>query len=561
MTSASDSLLLLIFVVCVGLGLSIAQWTSNSKELFGLIIVVKVAMTTVMIITGSLGVWLYRRPPQFHSQLEHSLSQNPFENDEMNAKNGSRWFRAKRFISSSAQRLRRMFKYHVALVGLIVFCLPGLLVDCLKAISIMNCFKEFQSNSHHLQWYSIDLLYHLSRMFFLAVLLLCCYSFHDTKFKSCRRVWYSCSLILATAIIVGLDVLLHDILNGLSDRHFSSPRHTNSTSGNCVAGRTKLFKAYHWSSEIFYSLNVEFVVLATEVLIHIMLGIQSKHSTSASNTSLVSAFSSFQSVSIDAQQTRASWRYARVFKIVIYIVFIIMNCVHLASAVITFFSMHIFFRVSRWVFHLITFTALCIGFHATRRMSSSPRPYSGFEGLVVATCVGNIIWSLMNLYAETVFLMSSDDQEVSIVSQVSGIIANIFNIVAIFTQAKFMLHATRVKAGRCGEAKFTRFRAVLLCLALNNLTMWFVNSFILNKDVTATLVPAKYYSSSSWTIIVHLTVPLCLFFRFNSFALFLKTFFVQDYSSNVDAVTERETELTQLPVIACPSVSNRITQY
>ncbi|ELU05705.1 hypothetical protein CAPTEDRAFT_189554 [Capitella teleta] len=538
MTTASDSLLLLIFVVCVGLALSIAQWTFNINELFLLVFVAKLALISLMAAAGSLGIWLFRRPPHIHSQLEHSMSQKTDE-DNIKVWKGSCWFRLKLFIWSKGHIVRRMFKYHVALVGLLVFCVLGLIVDFIKVSAIAVCFVEYSENGHFMQWYTADFFYHLSRMFSLP--FCCCAAIPSTTPNSSPVVAFGTPAPSSWPLLSSLDWTFFCMT-------FSTD--INKTLGDCIACRTNLFEAYHRSSRILYSLNVEFVVLATEVLIHIMLGIQNKSNRTASNATLLYDL-----------KPRDTWRHAFVFKIVIYMCFFTMNAVHMTSATLTYFSINTFFRVSRWIFHCMTLTALTIGFQASWRMPTSSRPFSGFECLAVAACIGNTIWGFMNLFAEIVILLSTDNHNVSQASQVSGILANIINIISVFAQAKFMLHSTRVKADRCGEAKLTRFRAALLCLAINNLTLWCINSLILNKVVTATQVPAKYYSSSSWTIMVHLTVPLCLFFRFNSFALFLKTFFVQDYSSNVDVVLETKAEPSQQLAIACTSASRVVTQY
>jgi hypothetical protein len=529
-----------VLFTSLGLSLSVAQWTANLEEVVAVLIFTKVAFSCLMLVSEGLGIWLLRQPPVFVERLDHSISQPDMSGDGSNdfiSWRGQCWRKFKLTIWFVFNLARRLVKYHPALVGLIVFCIPGLVVDFVKAIATIECIGQFQDNQVGVAW--VDFFYHIIRVVFLVLLLICCFKFHDAHFKSCHQIWYTLYLLLVTAIVVGADVLLHDILNGLSDRHPShlSSFQTTLSNSSYINYDTRLFKFYFWSSEIFYSLNVEFVVLASEVIVHIILHIRHNSKRTSTPQPSAAALENFQSVSV--QNCPAQWKYEKVVQIGLY-VFIALLCIaHVTTAILTTRNIYTPYRVTRSVHHFILLVMQSIGLCLLKlfQYSKSQQPYSGFERLVLASTIGNLTWSIMNLFGEIAFLSYiSDNGTVTKGSSVAGIIANILNAAWVLLQCMFMTKASRVQAPISPGPAFICFRAILLCSAMSNLTSWCINSFVLNKNIEATLVPSLYFPTASWTIIVHLTVPLQLFFRFNSFTLFLKTFFTLKYKQMSSAV-------------------------
>ena len=68
------------------------------------------------------------------------------------------------------------------------------------------------------------------------------------------------------------------------------------------------------------------------------------------------------------------------------------------------------------------------------------------------------------------------------------------------------------------------FLNVLLFMSLVNLTAWLSDSFIELKNPNLGPIQSSYYGHLSWELISHITMPLCLFYRFNSFIIFTEIF-------------------------------------
>ena len=82
-------------------------------------------------------------------------------------------------------------------------------------------------------------------------------------------------------------------------------------------------------------------------------------------------------------------------------------------------------------------------------------------------------------------------------------------------QTMFLLHASRCYAKTFKHEADKPGRELVTFLIMANLSMWAVNTF---ETLNASLHPGQFefYGMWAWTIILHLSMPLAIFYRFHS---------------------------------------------
>ena len=184
--------------------------------------------------------------------------------------------------------------------------------------------------------------------------------------------------------------------------------------------------------------------------------------------------------------------------------------------------------------------ALCaVGFAIARQMRSKFRPYSGLELTVVVTSMGNTIYFSLSLIAiiptllGTIPISLDPDHSMPLFHYFPTDIAwlvlvgQILNLVQTFLQITLMFHASRLSPRDRRSLSHHWFRAVLLYLAMCNLSLWIIDSFVEMKNVYLEPVQQFYFGVENWNIVTHITMPFTLFFRFNSFIIFLEIYLDQ----------------------------------
>ena len=159
-------------------------------------------------------------------------------------------------------------------------------------------------------------------------------------------------------------------------------------------------------------------------------------------------------------------------------------------------------------------------------------PYSGFELLILFSSLGFYVYTFFSLFAGIAILMTAKHSESSSkadhIYSICLIVINIIGCFQVYFQVMFMFQAVSVKPSMAKEKQPKRFYCytqVMLFLIPFNFGIWFVDSFIELKNVQeVSAIESQYYGSITWKIIIHLTYPLILFFRFNSFIHCIRTY-------------------------------------
>ena len=178
-----------------------------------------------------------------------------------------------------------------------------------------------------------------------------------------------------------------------------------------------------------------------------------------------------------------------------------------------------------------------IGLYCSKNFQSSQKgkrsPYTGFELLILFTSLGFYVYIFFSLIAGIGTFIeyngSEQDEDHFRMYGIYVIILNIARFFHVYFQVIFMFQAISVKpytAKLNHPQKYYYYTQVILFLIPFNFGFWLADSFIELKNVVAvSTIEAEYYGSSTWHIIVHLTYPMILFFRFNSFIHFIHTYF------------------------------------
>ena len=200
------------------------------------------------------------------------------------------------------------------------------------------------------------------------------------------------------------------------------------------------------------------------------------------------------------------------------------------------------YRIMLFIFMTI-FSA--IGIYCSKNFESSqktkPSPYTGFELLILFTSFGFYVCVFFSLFAGIATLKeykgSEDDKDYFHMYSIYVIIMNISRFIQVYFQVMFMFQAISIISPDMKQKhpqQFYCYTQVMLFFIPFNFGFWFIDSFIdlKNAEVVGT-IEADYYGSTTWEIIVHITYPMILFFRFNSFIHCTRTYLQIYYIRNI----------------------------
>ncbi len=187
--------------------------------------------------------------------------------------------------------------------------------------------------------------------------------------------------------------------------------------------------------------------------------------------------------------------------------------------------------------------ACVVGFRLTKEFQSKFHDFKGIELMIILTTVGNSFFYVFtsvaavaalfgeNKTASALLYLGADHEDhheapVTIPMVWAHLISQNGNLIVSLLQTAFMIHAARV-SGRAmqGTPQYVLFRLIVLYLAMCNLATWINDSFIEFAETThLSGLQEEYYGADAWDVIYHITMPFTLFYRFNSFILFMEIF-------------------------------------
>ncbi len=198
------------------------------------------------------------------------------------------------------------------------------------------------------------------------------------------------------------------------------------------------------------------------------------------------------------------------------------------------------YQIAKVIYWIPLLGALAVAYIAMQGMASDFYEFSGLELTVV--------------FSNTGFALSVFFQLISAVSVIGGsmpvdrifnnhtiiplcmyepkrhilrliISDKLLNIIQVFFQSNLLLQAARVKRRLDNDESSTRntcFSVAMMYLAICNLTLWGIDSFVEMKNMCLGPTQEYYLGQHTWHLIIHLTIPFILFYRFNCGIIFLE---------------------------------------
>ena len=176
------------------------------------------------------------------------------------------------------------------------------------------------------------------------------------------------------------------------------------------------------------------------------------------------------------------------------------------TAVIVFIASDMFILV-------VMLIAASLGLFFTRRLDFGHLVEDSFDDkLLVVAQVG--------VYLLGTFLaVSSANGLIEHADPISGsfLVLATLNFVQSTIQTIFILDGLRRRATKPEHVRHKPGRSLVTFLMVCNISMWLVNTFEIKK-VQDTTVHVEFYRYVPWSIIVHLCIPLVIFYRYHSSA-------------------------------------------
>lgn len=174
------------------------------------------------------------------------------------------------------------------------------------------------------------------------------------------------------------------------------------------------------------------------------------------------------------------------------------------------------------IYYILMITVMALGYHVSRYFRVLKNaPFNGLDYLLLFTSSGTLAFDLLRLIAIT-----RTDQEVIFTSNTTRMFYAgyvFFEVIEVLFQVSFSLYAGRLRVNKqVSSLKPILFRAITLFLALCNLTTWIVQTFA--TSVTSHRMMTRYFGLSGWPYVSNTLIPMFLFFRFNSFLMFIRIY-------------------------------------
>lgn len=174
-------------------------------------------------------------------------------------------------------------------------------------------------------------------------------------------------------------------------------------------------------------------------------------------------------------------------------------------------------------YYILMIASIALGFHISRQFRVLKNaPFSGLDYLLLFTSSGNLAFDLFRLIG----VVGSNKKGVFTSDTVKAFYAGyvLLEVIETSFQVSFSLYARRLRIVNSGDRglKPIFFRAIIVFLALCNLTTWIIQTFAVS--IVSQPLVADYFGSNWWPYISNILSPLYLFFSFNSFLLFLRIY-------------------------------------
>lgn len=454
--------------------------------------------------------------------------------------------------------LNALLRNSLSLVGLILFCPFACLLEMFQLFMAISCEKWsfYHEEEGESTYYRIDGSFHVLHIVFMAAELLLCLQFRKITFmrsvSACRRFVVRSSLVVIVSVNIAtwFNIILYEASKS-SQKKAGDPQ-PNNISGNSNTGHGDSMADY-CSKDLFggmdetvrhilYPFTVEFSLQVLEyVTCHFLLEEASHQETALEKPARLSrskdletsiggetiANNSPVAAAADAEERNQLKRMLAFDTLLVIIFGMLPNLV--CITLVTFANDDLMsgsfarqadvFSLQYMSCHWVLMICLVVaGIVCVARSRSEVRvELNGFDYLVMMSVFGPFLGRVLR-----VIVVADHFEELSAsIDPVVALMPEVLNLVQLLLQLPFVFYADSVDCA--GEARkrpaWRLFKAVVLSLAMWNITLWLLDSVLLRVDVIADI-----FEETSWLYLEGVFRPLTIFYRFNSCLILLRAY-------------------------------------
>jgi len=422
---------------------------------------------------------------------------------------------------------------NLSLVGIIFFCPFACLLDIFQVYTEISCGESWKMIGMY-QFYAADIVYRVLHIILMTMELLFCMQFRRLLLKEnvskIRRfcVKFSLTIVVAANIGIWFNITLQEALDNTWTIAFPGNDSMYSY-GECLIDT---FGSVEENvRHALYPFTVEFSLLVVEFVVSHLMFMKKTDDiiprlSEREKKREPRAFSPRQLCS----STNSCDRVKPIFPITSPLVIVFGVLPNLVYFTFSFFSNdEIFssdftkssvtnnqhFVIFYWFFLILL---VSIGFLCAFKFKAAKDQLKGIDYLVMASAFGPILARVLRV----IVILENLDTVAETFEPVFVLLPEVLQLFQLLLQLPFLFYADSVDNATAEDRKKPRrqiFKAIVLCLALCNITLWLIDSILLKVDVLQTI-----FKESRWEVFDGIFRPFSIFFRFNSFLILLRAF-------------------------------------
>ena len=263
-----SSLVLCVFVLSMGVSLCLSHWMTVGHQLLFIDTITVNGMLILLMLLSLGGMVVFTCYNSDTGQNGHASGGDA----RVNNNNTSRETGIESTIRKSLPQ-----------IGICLFYVAGAFLDLLRGVSHLSCIHSFWlCGGRVFASYVILIIFQIVRLIFMGLEMIFCVHFHNKRFQSCCARRYSLVLILTTTVVLWFESILYDSSEMFPtdetdrDRCTLGVRNLSDFVPQCINWTTSLYQLTENASPFLYPLNIEFLILAGEVVCTLFLNMDTR---------------------------------------------------------------------------------------------------------------------------------------------------------------------------------------------------------------------------------------------------------------------------------------------
>ena len=182
--------------------------------------------------------------------------------------------------------------------------------------------------------------------------------------------------------------------------------------------------------------------------------------------------------------------------------------------------------------HVVALVACAIAFFKVSKLTFAGDVENPLDEYLIVICLGGMYF-LVGAKMVAAFDALGEDEEQDTFN-ILYIVWGFISFIQASFQVVFIIDGFRREATTRQHQHEKPGRSVISFLLFSNLAMWLINSFQL-KETYQSSIMRDFYGDLAWTIILYLTLPLAVFFRFHS-VVCLSDIWIEAYKKRCHAL-------------------------